>query len=345
MADTNKLPTKIRELITTAETVFGQRVEQVTAPGGRSRDSLRVHFKASTVIATRRKSAGRGAHEVMVLEAIGPDCAAVPALLGQSGDWHFQQDAGQIRLSRAIQDQSPDAQLLLARKAIAGIFDLQQAANSAGLVAKVPRLGEAKPWIQSVIDAPAALAANFGLTPPLLDQSALMVALDPPERCFVKWDCRAGNAALDEIGHLRWFDFEYAGQRHGAEDFAWLIGDEVWPVSAEAMIAAIADIGKTYGKADETYLDYLALYTCFHIVQRLTLIRSEVLRRGWLGITRILGKDDVGATPVLAKRLCERGAALANRHPLAAPLGPFFADVGAVFDAALLPAPSAADAT
>ena len=49
-----------------------------------------------------------------------------------------------------------------------------------------------------------------------------------PDTHFVKWDCRAGNAAIGPDGCLRWFDFEYSGLRHGAEDFAWLIADEVY---------------------------------------------------------------------------------------------------------------------
>ena len=53
---------------------------------------------------------------------------------------------------------------------------------------------------------------------------------------FVKWDCRSGNAAIDNKDKLRWFDFEYAGLRHGAEDIAWLIGDEAWPIRPQDMV-------------------------------------------------------------------------------------------------------------
>ena len=308
---------------------------QVTAPGGKSRDSLRLHFSTHSVIATRRASEGRGRHERLILSRMGQDCDAVPMILGQRGAWYFQQDAGARRLSQAVQPATPEERLTLARKAIVGIFEVQRSANAAGLVEDMPRLGATQDWIGAVIDKPADLATAFRLVPPPLDRTALLRALDPPQRCFVKWDCRAGNAALDDDGHLRWFDFEYAGQRHGAEDFAWLIGDEVWPVAPRDMFDLISAIGADYGAGNEAYLDYLALYSAFHIVQRLSLIRSEVLSRGWLGMDRILRKDDVGASPLLAIRLCETGAWCAARHPLSAPLAPFFEAVGAVFAATM----------
>jgi len=333
----SKLPSKIRELIASAEARFGAKVLQVTAPGGKSRDSLRLHFADRTIIATKRSSAGRGRHEIRILTQIGRECGAVPSLLGQSGEWYFQQDAGTLRLSQASQSASDKGLDALARKAIVAIFEVQRAANDAGLVAEMPRLGATQIWIAAVIDKPAELAATLKLPPPVLDKTSLLAALDPPNACFVKWDCRAGNAALDAEGHLRWFDFEYAGQRHGAEDFAWLIGDEIWPLPAARMFNLIVEIGPHFGAGDADYMSYLALYTSFHIVQRLALIHSEVLSRGWLGMDRILRKDDVGATPTLAMRLCDNGAWCAARHPLAHSMVPFFQSVRAAFAATLPP--------
>ncbi len=145
--------------------------------------------------------------------------------------------------------------------------------------------------------------------------------MDRPARQFVKWDCRSGNAALDAADKLRWFDFEYSGLRHGAEDFAWLIGDEAWPLAPEMMLAVMVDGYDTATcEALDSYLDYLSVYTTLHCVQRFKLIVKEANKRGWLTKAKVRKYDDAGVHPEFAAQICRVGAFFAERNPLTAPL-------------------------
>ncbi len=333
--------TEVASLVRAAEATLGARVLKVSAPGGRKRESLRLHLSEATVIATRRGVSGAGAHEVHVLASLSPYSGALPKLLGQAGDWYFQEDVGTSRLSQVVNGATPKDQLAFARAAVEGIFDIQEAGAKAGLDRTLDRLGASQGWLASAVGGDERLASGLGLIAPALDRPALIDALSPDRTRFVKWDCRSGNAAVDPAGRLRWFDFEFAGTRHGGEDFGWLIGDEVWPVPAQEMMTVVEDAARPYGRHSAEEMDYIAVFSTIHIVQRLRLIRSEVAKRGWLGMSRILGKDDVGASPRLAIQLCDNGIFLAGLVPVLRPYGPFLTDVRAKFQASLGPQPEA----
>jgi hypothetical protein len=148
----------------------------------------------------------------------------------------------------------------------------------------------------------------------------------------VKWDCRSGNAALDATGRLRWFDFEYAGLRHGAEDFAWLIGDETWPLDGETMFDIVEDgFDPACGHERYDYMSYLTVYTVLHSIQRLKLILEEVQSRGWRAKDEIRQKDDVGKDPDFAAHLCGVAAFFADQHPLTFLLTPYLEAAEAQF--------------
>ena len=152
----------------------------------------------------------------------------------------------------------------------------------------------------------------------------------------MKWDCRAGNAALGADGRLRWFDFEYCGLRHGAEDVAWLIGDEAWPLPPEVMQEVVGDALDAGGVAErDAYLDYLSVYLTLHCVQRLKLIVKEVGRRGWLSKARIRRYDDAGLHPEFAAQLCRTAAHFGDRRPLTRPLARDFEQAAQMFETIL----------
>ncbi|MCL4675900.1 MAG: hypothetical protein KJZ59_07730, partial [Pararhodobacter sp.] len=197
----------------------------------------------------------------------------------------------------------------------------------------LPHLGNNPDWLRNLVDGASVLVQFAGELPPDFDANATVRRLTQSGTQFVKWDCRTGNAALDRTNRLRWFDFEYAGLRHGAEDLAWLIGDESQPLDGpvlEAIIHDALDADPPGGRAD--YLDYLAVYTVFHILQRLDLILSEARSRGWLKIQRVLERDDVGVHPQLAAHLCRVGAHFADRSPLTAMLAVPLQTAAATFD-------------
>jgi hypothetical protein len=165
-----------------------------------------------------------------------------------------------------------------------------------------------------------------------VDQDALGARIACPATQFVKWDCRSGNAAIGDDDRLRWCDFEYCGVRHGAEDVAWLLGDEAWPVNPETMEQiVISAFDPKAGHALEPYLNYLSVYLTLHCVQRIKLIIKEVHKRGWLSKTRVRKYDDAGVHPEFAAQICKVGAYFAARDPLTTPIGLDFEDAEKVF--------------
>ncbi|MCX7567105.1 hypothetical protein OS189_12200 [Sulfitobacter sp. F26169L] len=185
----------------------------------------------------------------------------------------------------------------------------------------LPHLGNNKEWMDNFVgavhffrDMPGGISKQF-------DAASVSEYLSGHTRQFVKWDCRSGNAAIDGEGRLRWFDFEYCGMRHGAEDFAWLIGDEAWPLRPDHMVDVIIDaFDPTCGHTIEEYLDYLSVYLTFHVIQRIKLISKEAQKRGWLSKTRIRKYDDAGVHPDFAAQACNVGAYFSAQSPLTAPL-------------------------
>lgn len=330
------------ELVSRIEKVFGRRVTKITAPGGRRRASLRVYFGEDSIIVTNRPDQTRNANEALVLERLAPICDIVPRYLGRDGPLLFQSDVGTKRLSLGIQNASQDVQEQLARAAVEGIFAYQAAGARTDLMQRLPRLGATARWTDRVISGPARLAARVPMSAPALDLAAMERRLADPRTRFIKWDCRAGNAATGADGRMRWFDFEYAALRHGAEDLAWLVADEIWPVPPQVMFPLIR-AAQAQAEADDTdaYMAYLALFTTLHAVQRILLILDEVKARGWLPMARVLGRDDVGVTPRLGMRLCETGKWCADLDPLTRPLIPLFEAMHAKFAATIEPRASA----
>lgn len=324
--------TRAGRIVESAERVFGRKVDRISTPGGKNRASYRVHFSDRSVIATLRPNFRRTHLEAFTLKRLAPYCDDIPRCLGTDGEILFQSDVGSNRLNRAIADSAPRERIDLAAEAVASIFRIQNAGRRAGLRDILPHLGQNRGWIESLVDAATVLRRLSQGRSSAIDTDAVCDGLAVPATQFLKWDCRSGNAALDAEGRMRWFDFEYSGIRHGAEDLAWLIGDEAWPVPADRMQAIVIDAfdpGIGYGLDD--YLDYLALYTTFHCLQRLQLVVGEADKRGWLSKRRIRKYDDVGAHPEFAAQLCRSGRFFAGRARLTAPIAKDLEEAEAVF--------------
>ncbi len=305
----------------------------VSAPGGDGRSSCRLHFRSRTVIATLRPNFRRAHLEAFVLNRIAAHCDDTPKNLGICGDIIFQSDVGEHRLNVEIFKANNGKRLDLAADAVRKMFRVQNAGRAAGLGSELPHLGANVDWIDNFTHAIDALVPLPSGRSQEVDKSLLADCIRQPAGQFVKWDCRSGNAALDNDGRLRWFDFEYAGVRHGAEDLAWLIGDEAWPVAPDTMEEIVrAEFDLSTGHNLDAYLDYLAPYVTLHCVQRLKLILKEARKRGWLSKTKVRKYDDAGVHPEFAAHLCRVGAYFAARKPLTAPIGRDFEDVANLFD-------------
>lgn len=334
--DVSKRPKnkRLARILDAAEAHFGDPVARVTAPGGEGRSSYRLHFKQRDVIATLRPNFRRTHLEAYVLDALSQHCDDTPKNLGVVGEIMFQSDVGARRLNQEIVNHDQGQQIEMTAEAVEGIFRIQAAARHTNLHDILPHLGTNDEWTRNFVNAADALrpfAAGSGTT---LDRTAACEAIASPGLQFVKWDCRSGNAAIGGDDKIRWFDFEYSGLRHGAEDFAWLIGDEAWPLSPEIMETIIEDCfdpGCGYGFDD--YMNYLSIYLTFHCIQRFKLITKESDKRGWLSKERVRKFDDAGLHPDFAAQICEVGRHFAARTKLTAPLAQSFENARAEFQA------------
>jgi hypothetical protein len=110
--------------------------------------------------------------------------------------------------------------------------------------------------------------------------------------------------------------------RHGAEDFAWLIGDESWPLDPDVMVDVMIDaFDPNCGHDIADYLEYLSVYLTFHCVQRCRQVIKEAKVRGWLSAETSDDDASVGVCPELAAHVCKVGSYYAAQSPITAPLG------------------------
>jgi hypothetical protein len=328
-------PKKNRRLaiiVQTAERFFQEPVLNVTAPGGKGRSSYRLNLAQRSVIGTLRPNFRRTHLEAHVLEHLGQHSDDIPRCLGLVENVLFQSDVGEKRLNQEMRRADQTRQISLADQAVGAIYRYQSAARRTKLHNSLPHLGATPQWVAQFVNSADALAPYSDLETVSFDRAAACEIITQPGRQFLKWDSRSGNAAIDPQHKLRWFDFEYAGLRHGAEDFAWLIGDESWPLPAQTMLDIVQDNfdnNNGYNKAD--YFDYLSVYVTFHSIQRLKLIVKEAKKRGWLSRKRVLKYDDAGVHPQFAAHICSIGHFFAQRHSVTAPLASHFNAAHSVF--------------
>lgn len=321
------------------ESFFGERVRTISAPGGKRRGSYRVNFAKWSLIISFRGDIARCRHEALVLEQLQDQCSVTPRFLGCDQELLFQEDVGGTRISQHIHSLSPIAREALADQAVAGIFAFQGGARNTSLAQNIPQLGATPEWVAAFVNGIDRVMTKLQLEPVAYNPEALCEFIGTPALQFLKWDCRAGNAAVNTDGAVKWFDFEYAGMRHGAEDFAWLLGDENWPVDPALMLDLVQAHQKTGdGREWPAYRDYLTVYTTLHVFQRILLILRGVKRKGWISKERALRFDNVGTNPVLAERICQLGEFMANQHALTEPLGSVFAQARQKFAQVIQPA-------
>ncbi|QIE44639.1 hypothetical protein G5B38_03325 [Pseudohalocynthiibacter aestuariivivens] len=323
---------RLARIVEAAEAHFGAKVDRATAPGGEGRSSFRLYMGDRAIIATLRPNFRRTHLEAYVLQSLQPHCDDIPECLGVVDEVMFQSDVGRKRLNRDIVRHDEARQLDLSAEAISAIFRIQNAARKTTLHEMMPHLGTNREWIENFVYAVNAMEP-YGNVSRYFNRDAACEAVAQAGVQFVKWDCRSGNAAIAEDGKLRWFDFEYSGLRHGAEDVAWLIGDEAWPLSAEKMVDVVIDcFDPDCGHTLEAYLEYLSIYMTFHCIQRFKLIVKEAKSRGWLTKEKVRKYDDAGVHPDFAAHICRVGGYFAAQTKLTDPLVHNFEKAAATFD-------------
>ncbi len=312
-------------VVKTAEHHFGKTVRRVTAPGGDGRASYKIHFDDQSVFGTLRPNFRRTHLEAHVLKRLEPHCDLIPRCLGVEGEIMFQSDVGGRRLNLEIQTAGAEGREAIAAEAVRAIFSIQSAARKTDLHERLPHLGNNPAWVDNFVNGVRALEPFSPDRTGKVDVNELKEMIAKPGRQFVKWDCRSGNAAIGTDNVLRWFDFEYSGLRHGAEDLAWLIGDEAWPLSPQTMLDIVtSEFDPGCGHSLEDYLAYLSLYLTFHSAQRFKLIIKEAKKRGWQSKNRIRKYDDAGVHPEFGAQICLVGAFFAARNKATAPIAKDF---------------------
>lgn len=324
------------EILQATSDYFGQPVHKLTAPGGRSRSTLRAYLPDRTVIVSQRRDHDQARLELRVLQALQDETDHAPRILGTSGSLVFQSDVGPNRLNWAIHTVPADQRQHIAARAIDALFDLQRAAARlapvAGFWSDLPNGPTHDHPDDDLLAMVPLFAAQLKRPAITLNAAALSPWFTAPPRRFVKWDCRSGNAALGEDGQVRWFDFEECRLAQGPEDFGWLIADEVWPVNAEVMLSLIQSKLTDADTSDPaTYMTYLEEFTTLQAIRRIRLIFRQAKSGGWLDRTSILKLDKVGANPHFGERLSERGKTLSQRNASTAALADLFQIAADVF--------------
>ncbi len=318
----------INGIATICEDHFAKKVIKITAPGGKSRESFRVHFDTGTVIVTQRAYSGRMRLEVEVLRRLSDHGAPVPRILGTHEPLFFQEDVGGGRLSGALAAGGETGRADIVGRAFESILRIQEAGQETGLAAIVPPLGVAESWVTGLVGTPVTTGQRYSIPPPALDFQRLTDLLQVPANRFVKWDARPGNASVRADGQVYWFDWEHCGKRQGMEDFAWLAGDEFFPLGADQTIAILRDLLPRNRALDD--IDYLSHFIPFHIVQRLAIIYRRFTEVGWVDPAAAMRYDQIGVDRALVSRLCQHGAEWSGRAALTQPLVSWFDDCARV---------------
>lgn len=313
------------EAIEQCRLLLGIEVDRLEWPGGRDRQSLRARLPGQAVIVTRRPSVRRAELEAHVLRVLERRGAPVPALLAASGAWLIQEDVGAFRLSAALNAGDPALGEEALEAGLAALRLLQEAGRDAGLERRVAVIGAGRDWLARLIDQPRRIGQRLGLMAPPLDGERLMRLLMPELPCFIKWDARPANAALDLHGHLGWFDWQFCGCRDPLDDMAWLLTDEfvpLWPqIEGRLIERHLVAFAGHRGASDA--LIYLRSFGTLHMLQRLGLIIDSKGEGPWWRWSSCLTEDKVAVTRQAVERLCKRAALWCTEAPALSGLAPW----------------------
>lgn len=318
-----------RNLFAVVRKLTGRKVDHITYPGGKTRNSVRLTFEdGSSVIATRRRSDTRRDREIDVMRTLSAHGGPVPRVLAVRDDLMLQEDLGAQRLSEHLHEVSdkPEAIADALDQAVDAMARIHEAAAASGLAERSPIIGADPDWIEGFVTCPHEIEAALGLPTPAYATEALQGLLRVREPRFVKWDSRPGNALLRD-GRAYWFDWEHSGARNAVDDLIWLMCDEFVtfrPEMHEAILRRhLPRFADAFGSPDEA-LDYFAAMAVFHTVVRLSMVVRYKGDGPWCSMTRCLEGDKVGVTRRCARRLVWRGAFWADRLPQTRPLVDWF---------------------
>lgn len=295
-----------------------ERIETLHAgPGGRARGTCRVHVGGTVFYATRRANSEVTEKEARILASLGERGAPTSRLLAYRDGWLVQTSVGAERLAQTLSACTPSEASRLLRAALKSLQEVHIAGRAAGLGASIPAFAHGPKTAERLLQTLAAVGTLCQRDLPPYDCTRLAGLVAMPGGDFIKWDARPGNAAVDEDGIVRWFDWQHANRRHVADDLVWLLCDEFVPAASDPATLLLETADAWQADLDRV----LALAVC-HVGLRLYGILSDAnrLATSW---EACLENDWLGSRES-AQRLCERGASMAGLSELTKPLADWF---------------------
>lgn len=297
---------KRSEITALCKTVFDAVPDYYEMPGGKTRKTIIIGFKADRFVLSNRKSAGRAALEAMVLGKLSVT-GLVPQLIYHKGSVLIQEYLHGQRLSEALEHGNAQARQNLLHSATQSLLELQIHASKAGLSALAPPIGARPGWAQDFANTPDRLARALGLTCPQLDMQTILQSLSEPDPQFIKWDARPGNA-ITHKGKIAWFDWEHAGCRSSVDDLVWLLADEWCPDDSFATNNALTKVAERAGQPIQDITRQFKTRAVLHSCVRLSLIFNRKGEGDWWNREMCLAKDKIGITAAHVDLLCTRAA-------------------------------------
>ena len=313
-------------------TLLDQQPTGATALGGNSRESVRVHFPNSSIIATKRKNSSRADMEAIVLRELNIGGGPVPKILHYDKEWLIQEDLGDIRLSIALSKADQKTGHALLSRCLDGLSDIHRIGKERKLDKMLPIIGQKDGWLENFIQIPERLGNHIEIPAPPLNSEELLEQLKIKAHTFLKWDTRPGNIIISNEGKPKWIDWEHCGVRNPLDDFAWLLADEYvpdWP-EIEADLFESIFVNLADGLDQENAYRYLTIFGTFHMCHRFSLVLSKKKNGPWWNIEECLLNDRVGVFQVAATRTRNRAKRWAAENELTAPLCPWLDKISAL---------------
>ncbi len=246
-----------------------------------------------------------------MLAALGNGQTA-PKLVAQQGDIVVQEAITGQRLPIVLEASSEVQRTDLLIAAGASLLSLQQQAQDAGLVERVPKIGSRPNWSFDFASAPRRLSEQIEIECPAYDVEDFAQKIAVQHRSFVKWDARPGNAILTPKRTVSWFDWEHCGVGSVEDDLVWLLADEWSPISFEAEQQLLSKAERQSPYALDELTDRFRRKAFLHSVVRLSLIFDRKANGPWWNVRSAMDLDQIGVSIPHVQRLCRRMSFWAN---------------------------------
>ena len=305
-----------------ADKVFGRPPKRVAFPGGTSRSAFIADMGDALYVFARREDTDDAQLEGIVLRTLGPS-GLVPNLKAVADRWVVQEYIDGIRLPVLLDETESMAEReALVSQSLESLLQIQEAAHTANLQHRVPKIGVVDKWLWNRTGAAKRISQSIGLTEPDLDREKLVKMMDVKRDEFIKWDARPGNAMVSD-GKSIWFDWEDCGRSKALEDLAFVLCDEWTTLDADAEMRLKKQFLPHFNrsmKPDAAEL-YVHLFGVTHMILRLRMSTKFHTRDGkWWDRDYCLQGDKVGVTPTEAGRLIARARRWSDGIPELAPL-------------------------